>query len=141
MDYDALAPAAARSLARWHEMIASGDLSGLGSIVHPDAVFSSPVAHTPYRSGDAVVLAVSTAFAVFSDFTYHRSFVAESGRGVVLEFRARVGDRTVHGIDMIEFDDEGRIVAVEVMVRPMSGLQALGTEMAARVGTRLTSYV
>jgi hypothetical protein len=134
---DALAPAAARSLARWHEMIAAGDLSGLGEIVHPDAVFSSPVAHTPYRSGDAVVLAVSAAFAVFAD---HRTFVAAGGRDVVLEFRARVGDRDVHGIDMIAFDDEGLIVAVEVMVRPMSGLQALGTQMAARVGKQLTSY-
>src|SRR3978361_404463 len=104
MHDDALTPAAASSLARWHEMIASGDLSGLGRIVHPDAVFSSPVAHTPYRSGDAVVLAVSTAFTVFSGFTYHRSFGAGSGHDVVLEFRARVGDRDVHGIDMIEFD-------------------------------------
>ncbi|MDT7741637.1 MAG: hypothetical protein QOE59_715 [Actinomycetota bacterium] len=69
MDDTALTPAAARSLARWHEMIAAGDLSGLGEVIHPEAVFSSPVAHTPYRSRDAVVLAVSTAFAVFSDFT------------------------------------------------------------------------
>jgi hypothetical protein len=140
MDDIALTPAAARSLARWHEMVEAGDLSGLPEIVHPDAVFSSPVAHTPYRSGDAVVLAVSTAFTVFSDFTYHRSFVAGSGRDVVLEFRARVGDRDVHGIDMIEFDDDGRIVAFEVMVRPASGLQALGKEMAERVGKQLTSY-
>lgn len=137
---DVLAPAAAASLARWHAMVAAADLSGLEAIVHPDAVFSSPVAHTPYRSRDAVVLAVTTALSVFSDFRYHRSFVAEGGKDVVLEFRARVGDRDVHGIDMIAFDDDGRIVAFEVMVRPMSGLQALGTEMAARVGKRLTSY-
>ena len=137
---DALAPPAAASLARWHAMVEAADLSGLEAIVHPDAVFSSPVAHTPYRSRDAVVLAVTTALSVFSDFSYHRSFVAEGGKDVVLEFRARVGDRDVHGIDMIAFDDDGRIVAFEVMVRPMSGLQALGTEMAARVGKRLTSY-
>jgi hypothetical protein len=140
MDDGALTPAAASSLARWHEMVASGDLAELGRIVHPDAVFSSPVAHTPYRSREAVVLAVTTAYAVFADFVYHRSFVAEGGRDVVLEFRARVGHRAVHGIDMIAFDDEGLILAVEVMVRPMSGLQALGTEMAARVGKQLTSY-
>ena len=140
MDDAALSPAAASSLARWHAMIAAGDLSGLAAIVHPDAVFSSPLAHTPYRSRDAVVLAVSTAYAVFSDFAYHRTFVAAGGQDVVLEFRARVGDREVHGIDMIAFDDEGRIVAVEVMVRPMSGLQALGAEMGARVGKQLTSY-
>jgi hypothetical protein len=135
-----LAPEAARSLAHWHEMVAAGDLSALREIVHPDAVFSSPVAHKPYRSADAVILAVTTAFSVFSDFTYHRSFVAESGRDVVLEFRALVGDREVHGIDMLAFGDDGRIVTFEVMVRPLSGLQALGGEMAARAGDQLKSF-
>jgi hypothetical protein len=137
---DALAPAAARSLARWHGMVAAEDLSRVAEIVHPDAVFSSPVAHTPYRSRDAVVLAVTTALSVFSDFSYHRSFTAPSGKDVVLEFRARVGDRDVHGIDMIAFDDDGLITTFEVMVRPASGLQALGAAMAERVGKQLSSY-
>ncbi len=137
---DALAPAAARSLARWHAMVDAGDLSALEEIVHPDAVFSSPVAHTPYRSREAVVLALRAALSVFSDFAYHRSFVAEGGRDVVLEFRARVGERDVHGIDMIAFDDDGLVVSFEVMVRPMSGLQALGTAMAEKVGKQLGSY-
>jgi hypothetical protein len=121
-------------------MVDAGDLSALEEIVHPDAVFSSPVAHTPYRSREAVVLALRAALSVFSDFTYHRSFVAGGGRDVVLEFRARVGERDVHGIDMIAFDDDGLVVTFEVMVRPMSGLQALGTAMAERVGKQLSSY-
>jgi hypothetical protein len=135
-----LAPAAATSLTRWHAMVGAGDLSALEEIVHPDAVFSSPVAHTPYRSRDAVVIALRGAMSVFSDFTYHRSFAAGSGRDVVLEFRARVGDRDVHGIDMIAFDDDGLVVTFEVMVRPMSGLQALGSAMAERVGEQLKNY-
>lgn len=140
MDDTALAPSAAASLARWHEMIATGDLSRLAEIVRSDAVFSSPVAHTPYRSRDAVVLAVSTAAEVFSGFTYHRRFVDDDCRGVALEYRARVGERDVHGIDMLAFDDDGLIVSFEVMVRPASGLQALGQEMAERIGKQLSAY-
>ena len=140
MDDAALAPAAAHSLARWHAMVDAGDLTDVGEIIHPDAVFHSPVAHIPYRSREAVVLAVSTALEVFSDFTYHRSFVAEGGHDVVLEFRARAGNRDVHGIDMISFDDDGLIVTFEVMVRPASGLQALAREMAERVGKQLSGY-
>jgi hypothetical protein len=136
----ALIPAAAASLARWHEMVAAGDFSTLPEIIHPDAVFHSPVAHTPYQSREAVVLAVSTAFEVFSDFTYHRTFTADGGHDVVLEFRARVGNRDAHGIDMITFDDDGSIVTFEVMVRPGSGLQALAREMSERVGKQLSSY-
>jgi hypothetical protein len=140
MDDSPLIPAAARSLARWHEMVAAEDMSGLAEIVHPDAVFHSPVAHIPYNSREAVVLAVSTALEVFSGFTYHRTFTAADGHDVVLEFRARAGNRDVHGIDMISFDDDGLIVTFEVMVRPGSGLQALAREMAERVGTQLSGY-
>jgi hypothetical protein len=140
MDDAVLTPAATDSLARWHAMVAARDFSGLEEIVHPDAVFHSPVAHIPYHSRDAVVLAVSTALEVFSGFTYHRTFVAAGGHEVVLEFRARAGNRDVHGIDMITFDDDGLVVTFEVMVRPASGLQALAREMAERVGKQLSSY-
>ncbi len=56
---------------------------------------------------------------------------------MVLEFSAHVGGKELKGIDFIRFDEEGRIADFEVMVRPMSGLQALGTAMAARVGAHL----
>ena len=89
-----LRPAAAASLAKWHAMVAANDLSGLRSIVHPDATFRSPVAHTAYKSADALVLAVSTAATVFPDFTYYRQAATADGLSVVLEFGAKVAART-----------------------------------------------
>ena len=74
----------------------------------------------------------------FSDFRYHRTFIGGE-RDVVLEFSAKVGDRDLKGIDMIRFDEAGRIVDFEVMVRPASGLQALGAEMARRMGPILAA--
>ncbi|MNF19122.1 hypothetical protein D3C80_2236600 [compost metagenome] len=56
---------------------------------------------------------------------------------MVLEFSARVDGRDLKGIDMIRFDEQGKIVDFEVMVRPMSGLQALGEEMGRRLGAYL----
>ena len=50
-------PAVARSLESWHHMVASRDLSNLLSIVHPDAVFRSPMANTAYTSAPALMLA------------------------------------------------------------------------------------
>ena len=70
---------------------------------------------------------------VFEDFRYHRELVSAEGSDVVLEFSARVGDRELKGIDMIRFDEAGKIVEFEVMIRPMSGLQALGEEMKRRL--------
>lgn len=135
-----LNPNAAASLARWHQMVERKDLSDLAAIIHPDAVFRSPMAHKPYRSAEAVMLLLRTVLTVFEDFTYHRQFVSEDGRSVVLEFSARVGDRELKGVDLVAFDAEGLIVDFEVMIRPMSGLQALGAEMGKRLAAALPQY-
>lgn len=135
-----LNPNVAVSLQKWHAMVASKDLAGLEAIIHPDATFRSPMAFKPYQSAQAVTLLLSTVLTVFEDFAYHRQLASEDGYSVVLEFSARVGDKTLKGIDLIQFDTEGRIVDFEVMVRPFNGLQALGGEMGARLGHLLPAY-
>lgn len=132
-----LKPAVADSLHRWHQMIGTQDLSRLTELLHPQAVFRSPMAYKPYESAAAVNLILNTVVKVFEDFAYHRELVSADGFNVVLEFSARVGDRQVKGIDMIRFDEAGLIVDFEVMVRPMSGLQALGDEMGRRLAPLL----
>jgi len=135
-----LHPAAAASLDKWHDMVTAQDLGGLRAITHPDAVFRSPVAHKAYHSAEAVVLAVSTAASVFSDFAYHREAATADGLSVVLEFSAKVADKSVKGIDFIRFDEEGRIVDFEVMMRPLSGVQAMAEEMGQRLGALLPAF-
>ena len=132
--------AVARSLDLWHRMVASGDLGELGTIVHPEAVFRSPMAFTPYASAPALVLVLTTVTQVFEDFVYHRQLASDDGLDVVLEFSARVGDKKLKGIDFIRFDAQGRIVDFEVMVRPLSGLQALGAEMSRRLADKLPAF-
>lgn len=134
-----LHPAAAASLTRWHQFIADKDLSALPELLHPQAVFRSPMAHTPYPGAQAVNLILNTVLKVFEDFAYHRELTTTDGLNVVLEFSARVGGRELKGVDMIRFDESGRIVEFEVMVRPMSGLQALGAEMAQRLAPFLAA--
>ena len=133
-------PAVARSLDTWHHMVASRDLSNLLSIVHPDAVFRSPMANTAYTSAPALMLALSTVIQVFEDFTYHRQLATDDGLNIVLEFSARVGDKQLKGIDLVRFNQQGQITEFEVMVRPLSGLQALGAEMGARLGDKLPAF-
>lgn len=133
-------PAVARSLDTWHHMVARRDLSNLPSIVHPDAVFRSPMANTAYTSAPALMLALSTVIQVFEDFTYHRQLATDDGLNIVLEFSARVGDKHLKGIDLVRFNDQGQITEFEVMVRPLSGLQALGAEMGARLGDKLPAF-
>jgi hypothetical protein len=135
-----LHPAVAASLASWHDMLRRRDLAALPSIVHPQAVFRSPLAFTPYQSAQAVVLVLGTVIDVFEDFVYHRQFATGDGLSVVLEFSARVGDKELKGADFIRFDEDGKIVEFEVMVRPLSGLQALGAEMGKRIGHLIPAF-
>ena len=128
-------PSIASSLACWHEIIASGNTGRLRSLLAPDCVFRSPVAYQPYRGADRTELVLATAASVFEDFKYHRRFV--DGNDVALEFSARIGETELKGIDLIRFGDDGLITEFEVMVRPASGLQALGAEMARRLAGRL----
>ncbi|MET0949002.1 MAG: nuclear transport factor 2 family protein [Pseudomonas sp.] len=134
-----LHPNAAASLNQWHAMIREGDLQALPSLLDPNAVFRSPMAHTPYPGAQVVTMILNTVFKVFEDFTYHRELATADGLNVVLEFSAKVGGKELKGIDMIRFNEQGKIVDFEVMVRPMSGLQALGEEMGRRLGAYLAA--
>ena len=132
-----LKPEAAESLRRWHAMVAQKDVSALPELLDEAVVFRSPMAHRPYSGVVMVSTILTTVLQVFEGFAYHRELATPGGLDVALEFSARVGDRQLKGIDLIRFNDAGKIVDFEVMVRPMSGLQALGAEM----GRRLAPYL
>lgn len=99
-----------------------------------DVVFRSPFLWRPYRGRQAAWLILSTVIDVFADFAYHRELVV--GNQWALEFSARVGELSLKGIDLIQLDDDGRIVDFEVFIRPANGLQALGAEMGRRLSGR-----
>jgi hypothetical protein len=133
-------PAVAATLARWHQMVATGDLADLPSLLNPDATFRSPMAFKPYHSAEAVALILRTVLGVFRGFTYHRQLYSDDGLNAVLEFSAEVNGKQLKGIDLVRFDEQGRIVDFEVMVRPFNGLQALGEEMGKRLASVLPAF-
>jgi hypothetical protein len=107
------------------------DPEALTDALAEDVVFRSPVVFKPYE-GRPVVAAVLTqgAMNVFKDFRYIEQ--VEDADVAMLIFEASVGDRRLHGLDLLRFDDEGRVRELMVMVRPMSGMNALAEAMARR---------
>ena len=55
------------------------------------------------------------------------------GRTTILFFEANVGDRDLQGIDILEENENGFIERFTVMIRPLSGLQAVAATMAERL--------
>lgn len=123
----------------WHQMIKTCDLSILSNLLSDDVVFRSPVAHKPYEGKQVVFFILSNVIQVFQDFKYHREFYTDHGESVVLEFSANVSGKSLKGIDMIRFDEQGKITDFEVMIRPMSGLAALAEQMGARLAQYQTA--
>jgi SnoaL-like domain len=119
-------------LDRWHKIVYQRDLQDLQGMLDENVVFYSPYAWKPYHGRQAAWMILSTVSEIFQDFTYHRELIV--GNDWALEFSARVGDRSVKGIDLIRLNDEGRIVEFEVFIRPANGLQALGEAMRQRLG-------
>jgi len=113
-------------------MIKTRDLTSLNDLLAEDVVFRSPVAYKPYEGKHVVFFILTNVIQVFQDFTYHREFYTEDGENVVLEFSANVSGKLLKGIDMIKFNEQGKIIDFEVMIRPMSGLAALAEQMGAR---------
>ncbi|WP_242512314.1 nuclear transport factor 2 family protein [Pseudolysobacter antarcticus] len=121
-------------------MIASSDLSALPALLHPDALFRSPMAFKPYRSAQAVAMILGTVITIFKNFVYERQFISGDGMSVTLEFSAMVGDKQLKGVDLIRFDEHGKIVEFEVMIRPINATAALGEEMGKRLGALLPAF-
>lgn len=118
--------------AAFRSAVEAGDIDAAVALLADDVVFRSPAVFTPYEGAATVGRLLRTVFDVFEDFRYTDAFNGSGGH--VLVFEARVGDRSVQGIDLIRADASGeRIGELVVMVRPASGLAALAQEMAARL--------
>ncbi|MFF8940441.1 nuclear transport factor 2 family protein [Streptomyces paradoxus] len=113
----------------FREAVEKLDLDAAEALLAPDVVFTSPVVFKPY-AGKAITAAILRAVSqVFQDFRYVREINDVNGRDHALVFTARVGDREINGCDFIHLDEDGLIDEFTVMVRPLSGAQALAAAM------------
>ncbi|MGH6786005.1 MAG: nuclear transport factor 2 family protein [Novosphingobium sp.] len=121
-------------LAAWHAYMASGgNRELLADLLADDAVFHSPVVHTP-QVGKAKVMGYLLAAAQVlgnESFAYVRELV--DGDEACLEFTAELDGIHVNGIDLIRFDADGKIIDFKVMVRPLKAVNKLWELMAAQL--------
>jgi SnoaL-like domain len=107
------------------------DFSAGEGLFSPDVVFRSPAVFEPYSGLEMLGVLLSNVVQVFEDFRYVDQ--VETGDTAVLVFEARVGDRELNGVDVLRFGEDGLIAEMTVMIRPLSGLQALVGEMGKRL--------
>ena len=121
------------AIARWHQLVAARDLSGLDDLLADEVIFQSPAVHTP-QVGKAVTrryLEAALHVLMNDSFRYIGEWFGESS--AILEFEAVIDGLQLNGVDMIHWDESGRIVRFKVMVRPFKALQALMPLMAKQL--------
>jgi hypothetical protein len=120
------------ALAAWHRVVAVKDASLLDELLAEDCVFRSPAVHTPQEGKALTTAYLTAALAVLGPtLTYRQQWVDSSS--AVLEFEAELDGLTVHGVDMLRWDDEGRLTEFTVMVRPYKALNKLIERMVAEL--------
>jgi len=115
---------------KWHGIVESGDPGGLEGLLAEEAVFHSPVVHSPQRGKALTTMYLTAAMSVFrdSDFQYVREVVGH--RDAVLEFTATIDGIHLNGVDMIHWNSDGRIDDFKVMIRPLKAVNLLHRMMA-----------
>lgn len=120
--------------ARFRTIVEQGDLDALEELFTPDVRFYSPVKFTPFEGRPMVLGLFGVLLRTFKDFRYVGAYAGEAQTSAdgseaesdVLLFRTTVNGKEIHGIDLLHFDEEGRIKEFTVMVRPQSAVQTLG---------------
>jgi len=114
--------------------VLAGDHAAAVATLADAVVFRSPAVYKPYEGKETVAQILTLVATVFENFRYTNEW--RDGRTTILFFEANVGDRGLQGIDILEENDAGLVAGFTVMIRPLSGLQAVAATMAARLGVR-----
>ncbi len=115
------------TMLRWHEAVEQKNMTILEEILTEDCIFRSPFLWKPKQGRPLAVAILNAASHVFEDLTYHRQMT--DGSSWTLEFSAHIGEIGLKGVDLIRINEAGKIIEVEVLVRPFKGLQALAEAM------------
>ena len=118
----------------WHKLVDEWDMSGLDDLLADDAVFHSPVVHTPQRGKQLVKLYLNAAAMTLydSNFTYVREVVGESD--AFLEFTAELQGIHINAVDIIHWNADGKIDDFKVMIRPLKAVNLLHGMMKQMLG-------
>jgi len=112
--------------------VEAGDDAAALATLSPGVVFRSPAVHQAYEGRDTVAALLHVVGQTFENFRYTREW--RDGPTTILFFEANVGDRELQGVDILTDGDDGLVGEFTVMVRPLSGLQALAGAVATRLG-------
>ena len=114
----------------WHHIVENRDVQGLDTLLADDAVFHSPVVHTPQVGKPVTKKYLAAAVQVFFNESFRYVRELQGDRDAVLEFEVTLDGIAVNGVDMIKWNDAGKITEFKVMLRPLKAVNLIHQKMA-----------
>ena len=110
---------------KWHEVVKNRDYNLLESILADDIIFYSPVVYTPQKGKQLALQYLMAASEVFntSSFKYDKEVIGRSNAS--LEFSLTLDNTDINGIDLISWDESGKILEFKVFIRPLQGVNMI----------------
>ena len=118
---------------RWHEIARDKDVAGLSALLDEDAVFESPVVHTPQVGRKITLGYLAAAFEVLNNDSFHYLGEWLADGSAVLEFATEIDGIKINGVDMIWWNEAGKITRFKVMVRPLKAINLLHQKMGEKL--------
>lgn len=119
------------TLPAWHQLVAARNTKGLDALLADGVVFHSPVVHTPQVGKAITTHYLTAAFHVFFNESFRYVREVAGPRDAVLEFQVNIDGVAVNGVDMLKWNDEGKIVEFKVLIRPLKAINLIHQKMAA----------
>ena len=121
-------------IAIWHQLVKERNAGGINALLADEVIFYSPVVHTPQIGKLITAKYLTAAFHVFFNETFRYVREIKTERDAVLEFEVEIDGIIVNGVDMIEWNDEGKITEFKVMIRPLKAINLIHQKMGAMLG-------
>ncbi len=132
----------------WHQQVRGEFPGGLDALLADDVVFYSPIVFSPQKGIDLTKMYLQAAGATFDagskarakgkggsaprpESKFHYTKEVLSGNHAILEFETEMGGKYVNGVDIITWNDAGRIIEFKVMIRPLQAVNLMHQQMAA----------
>lgn len=125
------------NLERWHKLVRERTVAGLSELLADDAVFHSPIVHTPQEGRDLVARYLIAAMHVLGNEHFRYVREVTQGGDAVLEFVTEVDGIQINGVDMIRWNDAGQIEDFKVMVRPLKAVNLVHQKMAEMLARQM----
>ena len=129
-----------KNIQKWHDLIAGNFPGGYDELLADDVVFFSPVVFTPQHGKNLAKLYLMAAGNTFGgdedkadgtlkESSFHYTKEVLDGNQAILEFETQIDGKYVNGVDIISFNEEGKISEFKVMIRPLQAVNIIHMQM------------